>query len=44
MIISKILRMDFRGLDREAVNREVVGLTKRKFKYRIVEEDEENDM
>ena len=40
MIINNILRMDFRNLDREVVNNAVVGLTKRKFTYRVVEEDE----
>lgn len=32
--------MDFRSLDREAVNKAVIGLAKRKFTYRIVEESE----
>ena len=39
-IINNILRMDFRCLDREVVNNAVVGLTKRKFTYRVVEEEE----
>lgn len=38
LIINNILRMDFRNLDREAVNKAVIGLAKRKFTYRIVEE------
>ncbi|MDE6946368.1 MAG: hypothetical protein K2P14_04200 [Anaeroplasmataceae bacterium] len=40
IIINNILRMDFRNLDREVVNNAVIGLTKRKFTYRMVEEDE----
>ena len=40
LVISNVLKMDFRNLDRELVNKVVVGLTKRKFKYRVVEEDE----
>lgn len=40
LIINNILRMDFRRLDREVVNNAVIGLTKRKFTYRVVEEDE----
>ena len=44
-IISNVLRMDFRNLDRETVNKAVVGLANRKFTYRIVEEEEtENAM
>ena len=40
LIISNVLKMDFRNLDREVVNRAVTGLAKRKFTYRIVEEEE----
>lgn len=40
LIISNVLKMDFRNLDREVINRAVIGLTKRKFTYRIVEEEE----
>lgn len=40
LIINNILRMDFRRLDREVVNNAVIGLAKRKFTYRVVEEDE----
>lgn len=40
MIINNILRMDFRNLDREVVNNAVIGLAKRKFKYRVIEEEE----
>lgn len=42
LIISSVLKMDFRNLDRETVNKAVAGLAKRKFKYRIVEEEEDN--
>lgn len=44
MIISNVLRMDFRNLDREAIDKVVVGLVNRKFTYRIVEEEETNVM
>lgn len=40
IIINNILRMDFRNLDREVVNNAVVDLTKRKFTYRVIEEEE----
>lgn len=40
LIISNVLRMDFRNLDRETVNKAVIGLANRKFAYRVVEEDE----
>lgn len=44
MIINNILRMDFRNLDREVVNKAVIGLANRKFTYRIVEEEDINAM
>lgn len=40
LIISNVLKMDFRNLDREVVNRAVTGLAKRKFTYRIIEEED----
>jgi len=40
VIINNILRMDFRNLDREVVNKAIIGLAKRKFTYRVVEEEE----
>lgn len=40
IIINNILRMDFRNLDREVVNNAVIGLAKRKFTYRVIEEEE----
>lgn len=40
IIINNILRMDFRNLDRKVINSAVSGLAKRKFTYRVVEEDE----
>ena len=40
LIISNVLRMDFRNLDRETVNKAVIGLANRKFSYRVVEEGE----
>lgn len=40
LIISNVLKMDFRYLDRDVVNKAVVGLAKRKFTYRVVEEEE----
>lgn len=40
LIISNVLRMDFRNLDREIINKAVMSLANRKFTYRIVEEEE----
>ena len=40
MIINNVLQMNFKNLDREIINKAVIGLAKRKFTYRIVEEDE----
>lgn len=40
LIISNVVKMDFRDLDRDVVNKAVVGLAKRKFTYRVVEEEE----
>jgi len=40
MIISNVLRMDFRNLDRDVIHKAVMGLADRKFTYRIVEEEE----
>ena len=40
MIISNVLNMDFRNFNAEMVNRAIVGLAKRKFSVRFVEEDE----
>ena len=39
LIISNVLRMDFRHIDRETINRTIAGLANRKFTYRIVEEE-----
>lgn len=43
LILNNILRMDFRKLDREAIDKAVFGLAKRKFLYRIVEEGATED-
>lgn len=43
IVISSVLRMDFRNLDRDVLNKVVNGLAKRKFTYRMVEEDEEEN-
>lgn len=43
MIISNVLRMDFRNFDGEIVNKAVAGLINRKFTMRFVEEDEEEN-
>lgn len=40
LIISNVLRMDFRHLDRDAINKAIAGLANRKFTYRIIEEEE----
>lgn len=42
IIISNVLKMDFRSIDRNEINKAVEGLANRKFTYRIVEEDETN--
>lgn len=42
LVISNVLRMDFRNLDREVINKIMIGLENRKFTYRIVEEEEDN--
>lgn len=41
LIISSVIKMDFRNLDRNIIDKMVVGLAKRKFSYRIVEDNEE---
>ena len=38
LVLSNVLKMDFRNLDRETIDKVVVGLGNRKFTYRIVEE------
>lgn len=40
LVISSVLKMDFRNLDRSTIDKVVTGLTKRKFTYRVVEEEE----
>ena len=40
LVLSSVLKMDFRNLDRNTVDKVVMGLTKRKFTYRVVEEEE----
>lgn len=45
VIINNVLKMNFRNLDREVINKAVLGLAKRKFTYRVIEEeDTENDV
>lgn len=44
IIINNILQMDFRNLDKEVVSKAVAGLAKRKFTYRMVEEEVANVM
>ena len=39
LVISSVLRMDFRNLDRERIDKVIAGLASRKFTYRIVEEE-----
>ncbi len=39
-VLSSVLKMDFRNLDRNTIDKVVTGLTKRKFTYRVVEEEE----
>lgn len=40
LVISSVVKMDFRNLDRNTVNKVVAGLAKRKFTFRVVEEDD----
>lgn len=40
LVISSVLKMDFRNIDRNTIEKVVTGLAKRKFTYRIVEEEE----
>lgn len=40
LVISSVIKMDFRNLDRNTINKVVAGLTKRKFTFRVVEEEE----
>lgn len=40
LVISNVLRMDFRNLDRERIDKVIAGLANRKFTYRIVEEED----
>lgn len=40
VIINNVLKMDFRNLDREVINKAVLGLAKRKFTYRVIEEED----
>lgn len=44
IILSNILRMDFRDLDRDIINKAIEGLANRKYTFRVVEEDELNAM
>lgn len=40
LVISNVVQMDFRNLDREVIDKVVTRLGKRKFTYRLVEEEE----
>lgn len=44
LIISNVLRIDFRNLSSENVNKAIAGLANRKFTLRVIEEGEENVM
>lgn len=43
LIVSNVLRMDFRNLNREVINKAVLGLASRKFTMRVVDDEELND-
>lgn len=43
LVISNVVRMDFRNINRETIEKVVAGLAKRKFTYRIVEDNEEEE-
>lgn len=40
LVLSSVLKLDFRNLDRNTIDKMVMGLAKRKFTYRVVEEEE----
>ena len=40
LVLSSVLKMDFRNLDRSTIDKAVRGLAKRKFTYRVIEEEE----
>lgn len=40
LVISSVLRMNFRNIDRNTIDKVVTGLAKRKFTFRIIEEEE----
>lgn len=44
LVISSVLKMDFRNLDRNTINKVVTGLANRKFTYRIIEEEESENV
>ena len=44
MVISNVLQMDFRKLDKDTISKAVLGLATRKFTYRIIEEEETNGL
>lgn len=41
LVLSSVVKMDFRNIDRETIEKVVAGLAKRKFTYRIIEDNEE---
>lgn len=43
LVISSVLRMDLRNLDRNTVGKVVASLAKRKFTFRVVDEEEETE-
>lgn len=43
-IINNIVRMDFKNLSREVVSNAVLGLAKRKFTYRVMKEEEKENV
>lgn len=44
LVISNALKTDFRNLDRNTMDKAVAGLAKRKFTFRVVEEDETDNV
>lgn len=43
LVISSVLKMDFRKLDRDTLDKVVAGLANRKFTYRIIDEEDETE-
>lgn len=43
LVLSSVIKMDFTKLDRNTISKTVAGLAKRKFTYRVVEEEDDTE-